>query len=1124
MKHPITIAVMAVPVALAMGVSAGLPVAAAPAPAGNGQSIGTVTTEDLADSSPTQQGWLSAPQSRITLNPGNPQYPGKKGSTIPLSTEYFAYGAEAYVDPLMSIYRATGDVSDPGSDDGGGVAVQGFTEDFSDITTNHWQTDNVDLQGVDGRARVTTKGDWGKITSSKITVDLSKTPMLTVEVAPAPAGANSGAWALKIQPPTGSDRMIQPDTTQTGSFTYDLSKITTTSDLKGEQTFSVYLFVSGGSAKTIDFDRFSFWGRAGTVNPEEGQQVVLSDDFTADTAGEWTAPPTGSNGATYASDGTDGAVSLPSSSSWGSVARTVTVDVDEASSLSLWVGSTTGQWALKVQRPGEGEIELQHDTSATGVQTFDLKGTTGWSGEQTFLIRLYQVGGGTSTTFQRLSLHSDSRWLSEGEDYTSTWRPEAIDYTIDYGQGGDASGFDVPVGTDALGRFFHSEVADGTALVVGGTYSGDATWDQDSMTLRVTRSLGGGSYTWVAAFPAGASVHFFATSSDMQRGADSLADPMAGQGAWAAELPGGDSALGIGFAMGGDAAAIGSATASARQADSPSELEAARAGWKAHWDEFLTKVPVPQDFDLGRDGVDTKGVDEAKVRQLYYTAWVGLGANVMQATPETGGTHVQIATGKPSTYASGPKGAEASAAWDSLFGMQFLAYVDPDTAWDAFRGNMENAVPADGNFGEYEVLPSRKAQTAWTLYQVTGREADLEGEYPTLVAYLDWAAKPENMRWSFSGKGEGERDAEFYVSMIVDLGYAQKISTALGHEEDVAKWKQAASTLTADYEKQFFPRDASGAITSTLYKHWTDGSHPDESGLTQYVTTGLHVPGLSQDVRDALLDRFDGTFGVDKTLAGLADDDPSALKAPDAQFIAYGLLDQGRAEQAAQFLGVVTRDIARAGVFAEVYESTSDGPRGTSVAPSIFGNINFIDNVWILNGYRMDQGDPAFVRLASTTGGISGLTYMGHGFDADVRTEGPASGRSGAEQCAADVVVLSGDAVDERFLPSTWDLSSVGETVFPTTEEGAVGSCSVPDPTPTPTPTPGTDDGSGTGNATDPGTVPEADEGTGVPGAAAPGGAHGLASTGASVVPLAVVALLLLGMGGGVLSARRNRR
>lgn len=1117
MKRPTTFAAMVVPMALALAVSAGLPPGAAQAADQETDGAHTVSTEELADSSPTQQGWLSAPGSRVTLNPGNPQYPGKKGSTIPLSTEYFAYGSEAYVNPLLSIYRATGD-SPSTDEEASGTTVQGPSEDFSDLTKLNWKADKVTLEDGGGRARVTTKEEWGKITSDRITVDLSKTPMLTIEVAPASAGANSGNWALKIEPPKGGDRMIQPDTSDTGTFTYDLSKLDKTSDLKGEQTFSVYLFVSGGAGRTIEFDGFRFWGSEGASDPEQGQTVALADDFGSDTASYWVAPPSGSNGATYASTAAGGVVSMPTSFEWGAVARTVTVDVDAAPSLSLWVGETGGKWALKVQKPGEGEVALQQDTSATGVQTFDLKGATSWSGSQTFLVRLYHIGAGSSTTFTRLSFHSDNRWLSEGSDYTSTWQPEAIDYTVDYGDKAQATGFDVPVGTDALGRLFDVAGLGDDGLVVGGTYAGTATWDADSLALRVTRSIGKGSYTWVAVMPEGSRINFFSARSDMAKGKSPLKAPAAGQGAWAVELPNGKSAVGVGFAMGSGSDAISRATASARTADTPEELEAARAGWTTHWNDFLAKVPVPEDFDLARAGVDTMGVTPETVRRMYYTAWIGLGANVMQATPETGGNHVQIATGKPSTYTSGPKGAEASAAWDSLFGMQFLAYVDPDTAWDAFKGNMENAVPTEGHFGEYEVLPSRKAQTAWTLYQVTGQKEPLEDDYATLVAYLDWAATSANMRWSFSGKGEGERDAEFYVSMIVDLGYAQKISALLGHEDDVAKWKKAASDLTVDYEKQFFPRDDAGNITTTLYKHWVDGSHPDEEGLTQYVTTGLHVPGLSEDVREALLARFDRAFDAKDTLAGLANDKPSALKAPDAQFIAYGLLDQGRTTQAEQFLSIVARDIVRSGVFAEVYESKSEGPRGTSVAPSIFGNINFIDNVWILNGYRMDQGDPAFVRMEDTTGGVAGLKYLGETFDADVRTEGLGTSSASAT-CKGEVLSLSGAAVENRLLPTAWNLSTVGETVFPTTLKDAPGSCGSTEPAPEPSPgTGGTDTpGTGTGTGSVDGGSPAS------AGNAGTSGSERLANTGSELFPIVLGAFVLLGVGGTGIALKRRR-
>lgn len=971
---------------------------------------GPVSATDLSDSGPQQQGWLSAPGSRLTLNPGNPQYPGLKGRTLPLSTEFFGYGAEGYQDPLLQQFTASSPTPPEGGT-GGGEPTLGLEETFDDLTTRGWTADNVQLEGVDGAARVTTRGDWGKISSAWLTVDLATNPMLTVDVGGSPVG-NTGKWALKLQPASGSDRVVQVDTPDTGSFTYDLSQLASTSDLVTTQaTFQVYLFVSGGSNRTVDFQGLRIWGSPTTGDPEQGQSVGFADDMGTASMADWAAAD--GRDLTYSSDGTNGAVTLQSGD-WGAVRRTVTVDVDENPALTVRVASTTGQWALKVREPGGGEVELQHDTPVTGTRTYDLRGATGWGGTRTFEVLLYQVGSQTSTVFERVSVHGETRWLEPADDYTSTWSPQSINYTTTHGSAGTVSGYDLPVGKSALGRLVEPDLSEGVVAVTG-RYTGTARWDTEAHALFVTSGLGAGRYTWALTYPEGTRPLFFTSSSDLARGSRSLEVPSSGQGYWAATLPGDTpSAVGAGFALGDDEAARGAALDAAREADTPAELEAQRAAWTTYWDEFLAKVPVPQDFALHGEDVNPEGVTAEQVEQLYFRAWVGLQANVMDATPETGGQYRQIATGKPSTYASGPKGAEASAAWDSLFGMQFLAYVDPDLAWEAFHGNMENAVPAEGHYGEYETLPSRKAQTAWVLYQVTGQRAPLQDSYATMVDYLDWASRSENMRWSFSGKGEGERDAEFYVSMIVDLGYAQKIARLLGHAEDAESWAQTAAELVQEYEDLFFPEDG-----RTLYKHWVDGAHPDETGLTQYVATGLHVPGLSTETISALQGRFRSAFDVNDQLAGLANDDPSAVKAPDAQFITYGLLDQGMVTEAEQVIHILTRDIARAGVFAEVYSVGEDGPRGGSVAPSIFGNIHLIDNVWMANGVRMDQGDPAFVRLPSATGGVAGLSHLGLRYDADVD---------------GTTLRLEGAAVEAGTLPPTADLTTAGQTVLPRPE------------------------------------------------------------------------------------------
>lgn len=1115
--------------ALAVATPVALGAVVVPQTASADDTTTTITTKDLADSSDTQQGWLSAPYSRITLDPGNPQYPGQRGNTMPLSTNYYAYGSAPSVSPLMSVYHA--EAAEPvGSSADSGTTVQGWSDDFTDV--EGWSSDNVTLKGENGHAVVTTNADhdYGKIYSEWITVNLSETPKLTVAVDAAAAGANTGKWALKIQPLSGSDRKIQDDTSETGgSYEYDLSKISTTSDLTGSQTFQILLFVSGGSNLTVDFDSLQFWGVSGEQSdPEDGQTVVLADEFDSASAGEWKTTYDENRGATYSTNGDDGEVTLPDGNDWGSVGREVSVDLSATPALTVRVGSTTGKWAIKVQRSGEGDVELQHDSAKTGVFSFDVAAATGWTGQQTFVVKLFQINDGTaasSTQYERLSFHTESSWLDDADSNASTWTPEAIDWSLDYGDTGVVQGSDLPVGTDALSRLVDTSAVESGSTVLTGTYSGMASWSADTAELIVHATAGSGMYTWVASFPAGSRAYFFASSGDMTLGTSWYDSPVAGQGWWAIALPDGSTAIGVGFAVGADSAADTAATQAAHEADSPDEVTAARSGWTQTWNAFLDAVPAPQDFAIDAPGVDTMGVDSATVRQLYYRAYMNIQQNLIAATPETGGTHVQIAAGKPSGYTGGPDGAEATAAWDSLFGMQFLVYVNPEDAWDSYAGNMENAVPPADDYSAFETLPSRKAQTGWILYEATGDQEELESTYSNLVTYLDWAAEPDNMRWSYSGKGTGERDAEFVASMIVDLQYAQKISALLGHDEDVQTWKEDAATLLADYEDWFFPRDEDGTITQTLYKHWTDGRYADETGLTQYVATGLHVPGLSEDVVDALLERFDSAFSADRPLAGLADDDPSALKAPDEQFIVYGLLDQGRDDDAEQVIDIVLRDIARTGVFAEVYSlDSNDQPYGTSVAPSLFGDINFLDNVWMMNGYRMDQGDPAFVRLSTTDGGIDGLSYLGETYDADVVVRGTSrAGLSAAtEDCQASVatVELSGDAVDDGLLPGSVDVSTVGETVYPTSEASAGDDCSSTSPASSPA-------GETTGDDASSGSV--AVEGDGSSLGSSSGTAaetNALSDTGAGLQ--VIWALLLAGLvvvtGSAALSARIVRR
>ncbi|GAA2235616.1 hypothetical protein GCM10010401_04380 [Rarobacter faecitabidus] len=1025
MKLRLSAIVAAVPLALTMALTPAVHAAPSAEP-----QAAAVTTDDLADSSAHQQRWISSPGSRITLNPGNP---AELAPTIPLKTEYFGWGGESYQEPQLKIFRAQDRA--PQSAGGSTATEVGFREDFNDLATNNWQNENVtsqivNLDGANKGLKATTAAgsEYGNVYSKKITVNLTEYPMLTVSV-PELGGGGVSYWALKIWPDGSGDRTVQSDTNQAGTFDYDLSEIDSTSSLTGVQTFQVRLFVTrsdGVNARTATFDYLQFWGTGDDGGEPVEPTVGFSDPMNATTQSLWSANNNQGNGMTYSADSSGGRVTrgAGASSEWGAIERSVTVDLDRFQTMSITVGATSGSWNAAIVEGGyEKKKVASSDLTDARTVTLDVASATGWSGTKTFQVRIYHNGAvGSSTLFTNLHFSGTPQWLDAASSYTSTWRPEAIDYTAQWAEGDSIAGFDTTVGMDAFGRVLRPTFSNGYLAVLG-RYQGEASYDKATGTLSVITSKDFGSNAWSVKLPAGTDLYFFTSEGSARKGKNGGANPRPGGGYWAATLdPASDLAIGFGYelmASNSSTEATRAAAASAAHAGNAATvtaLEQARTGWRQHYNDFLAQVPAPQDFELS--GIDAKGLSSADVKRAYYTAWIGLETNIMAPTPETqepGDGFWQIATGKPSTYASGPRGAEASAEWDSLFGIQFMSYIRPQIAWSAFKGNLKHAVPEPGT--SHETLPSRKAQTAWILYEVTGDQTQLASVYDRMVQYLDWASRDENMQWSYTSGGKAERDAEFYVSMIVDLGYAAKISRQLGHESDAQRWEQTATTLTSTYASLFFPPSG-----SPLYKTWIANTqgwpiHGNVTEPIQYVLTGLHTPGLGATQMDKLKTLFNNNFNVSKGLAGLTGPGNKDIKAPDIQFVTYGLLGQGMATEAEQVLHIMNRDIIRSGVFAETYGVNGDGSIwGGSVAPSIFGNIHFIDNVWIANGYRMDVGDPAILRLPGTTGGLTGLKVHGLPFDLDID---------------GSTAKLSGTAVNAGSLPASIDVSVVGQTVLP---------------------------------------------------------------------------------------------
>jgi len=1062
-----------------------------------------VTTADLAQSGADQQRWLSVPDSRIVMNPFNDDTGGSEvsqnsGPQLPLTAGYYVNDQAPTSPGLLQTYRRTGVTTTQPT-----PPTTGFTDDFATMDPA-WTLTNASAVSNGTSATVTNTGSktYGYI-SRQVTVDLSKTPVLAVSM----LGA-VGGWSVKVNDGTlASDLKLQrstADTSQTGTITFDVGAAT---GWTGQKTFTLRLFANDTGSTKGDFtvDQLQFQSRPelpSAASPGTEQTVGFSDDFSD--ASAWSA---GSN-LTLTSQGGLGTLTL-GNADYSPISRQVTADVSANPILSISVPWTNGSWSLKVSKGGsDGDVELQHDTDTPGVYSYNLAALTGWSGSTTFTIRLYEIGNGTKTIVDAMSLHSGEVAVESAASSSTTWQPDRLGFTADY-TAGSVTGDDQFHDVNSITRLITTDgvAAGGGALVMAGSWTGTPAYDATHRILTITTP----TYTYAVAIPGDADAEFFSTTASLLAGGTGTSAPTGSSGTWSVSLPDGTYATGVGFAPGTTPDDAAQADASATAAADVSTAKADQVTWQKYWDGVLARVPAAADYSIR--SVDALGVTPDQVKAQYYRAWWNLQANVLPATPETGNTKAQVATGKASLWLNGSTSTKDEASWDSLLGMQYLVHIDPDDAWQAFQGMMGEVQP-DGKLGG-ESLPSRKAQTAWVLYQATGDKAKLGGVYDELVSNLNW--EEQNPRWILGSYDHpDERDAEFVVSLLVDLGYAEDISTELGHADDVAHWKDMRASVLTDYENWFFPGNG-----VSLYKHYLNGSQPDDpgTGLSMYVLTGLHVPGLDDATLKTLKDRFASEFDLNQQFAGLAD---TAIKAPDAMFILYGLLDQGMTSQADQFNNVMIRDIVRTGWFAEVYQQSSasdaDTPLVSGVRPSLFGITNLIDSVWVNNGYRADQGTPSFVRTNGTsTGGVSGLSLDGKTLNENINPDvlvaatTPGTKALVATNPTAGSISVSGDAVSARAQCATI-AAPVGTTVTLPTDCLASNDTGTPgggDPGDGPGTNPGTGTSTGGGNSGSSGSSASAHD--------------GLADTGSDIIGWLALAIAALAAGAVALSVRSRR-
>ena len=385
-----------------------------------------------------------------------------------------------------------------------------------------------------------------------------------------------------------------------------------------------------------------------------------------------------------------------------------------------------------------------------------------------------------------------------------------------------------------------------------------------------------------------------------------------------------------------------------------------------YWDDFLAKVPHPTNFEI--TSVKTFGVTPEQIRQAYYKAWVFTAQNIL---PEDAMNYPypQICTGKSSLWDEGEVHAPFSAAWESFLGIQFYAYIDPQLSWKAFKGLM-SLVDKDGMLGG-ESLPSRKAQTALILYELTKDKKSLEEIYLALKRYLNWRMNITHWVYGDIKPTSNFKDAEFAFSALVDMQYLIKIAEILNHPQDVKAWNEKFNDFGQKSLTWFWETPKSLPIQN----YWID-SRKREDRNTIWITTCLHIKDfLKGDYLKSTIQKFDKDYNPDLSFANF-----NMPKYPDVSYSVYGLLEHGLNERALGTMEACLRDVARGhAAFAEQYIGTDFRPDG--VRPSLFGSSIIIDFVLLTNGYLFGDGAPKAVLMPNKAGGVSNILISGKKYD-----------------------------------------------------------------------------------------------------------------------------------------------
>lgn len=514
------------------------------------------------------------------------------------------------------------------------------------------------------------------------------------------------------------------------------------------------------------------------------------------------------------------------------------------------------------------------------------------------------------------------------ERVRTAWYPSRIAYEATYsGVGARLTGVDFFAEPHAIVRSVSRSPSSADAIRFSGSLAGSLTVARDGSAVVVERP-----HHWEALLVA-------AIKTDGAWGGVSELAWTAGR-EWATDVRSDRAAFVYGFATKDEGRETALRRALNRLA---TPVDDALFETKSFWDRELRRVPAPERW--GIRAVDAQGVTEERQRSRYYAAWAFLLSNVLPETPERGFPYRQVTVGKGSLWADGSPLCPSNCAWESLYEIQFLAPLDPETAWNALEGVL-SLIDEDG-WLEGECLPSQKARTLLLVYRAAPDADRLRRLYSAVRRYLLWREQNPYWLWEPGGPKKPEapldqKDISFVSQWMTDVDCAAVICRELKEAADEAMWSAKKTAMVERMRDWFF---ADGGVRAV---YWADSGKREDNDL---FTVDMLVHRLPPDMDEALTQYYLRLHDPGQELAGL-----SWSKYPNLVNAVFGLYDRGFVREANELTDAVLRHSLRVRDFYECERPGLFEPDG--VNPSVFSACQTIGLTWLRNGMRYETGIP----------------------------------------------------------------------------------------------------------------------------------------------------------------------